>query len=162
MCFYCTCIRPVVEYASPVFHYGIPIYLCKDIERIQRRAMKIIFPTKSYAEALSHSKLLTLEERRQIACDKLFKEIMEDKNHKLHPLLPDPNTDVAYSLRTSRTFKIPKCKTERFKKSFIIAASSNNESSSHCMRILYISKITVNFNCNYYIFLNSLIDSIIN
>ena len=131
MCFYCTCIRPIVEYPSPVFHYGIPIYLCKDIERIQRRAMKIIFPTKSYAEALSHSRLLTLEERRQIACDKLFKEIMEDKNHKLHPLLPDPNTDVAYSLRTSRTFKIPKCKTERFKKSFIIAASSNNESSSH-------------------------------
>jgi hypothetical protein len=85
MCFYCTCIRPVVEYASPVFHYGIPIYMCKDIERIQRRAMKIIFPTKSYAEALSHSKLLTLEERRQIAYDKLFKEIMEDKNHKLRP-----------------------------------------------------------------------------
>jgi hypothetical protein len=47
--------------------------------------MKIIFPTKSYAEALSHSKLLTLEERRQIAYDKLFKEIMEDKNHKLRP-----------------------------------------------------------------------------
>ena len=108
--------------------FPIPIYLCKDIERIQRRAIKIIFPIKSYAEALSHSKLLTLEERRQIACDKLFKEIMKDKNHKLHPLLPDPNTDVAYSLRT---FKIPKCKTERFKKSFIIAASSNNESSSH-------------------------------
>jgi hypothetical protein len=129
--YYCTCIRPIVEYASPVFHYEIHTYLCKDIERIQRRAMKIIFPIKSYAEALSHSKLLTLEERRQIACDKLFKEIMEDKNHKLHPLLPDPNTDVAYSLRTSRTFKIPKCKTERFKKSYIIAASSNNESSSH-------------------------------
>jgi hypothetical protein len=93
--------------------------------------MKIIFPIKSYAEALSHSKLLTLEERHQIACDKLLKEvkeIMEDKNHNLHPLLPDPNTDVAYSLRT---FKIPKCKNERFKKSFIIAASSNNESSSH-------------------------------
>ena len=117
MCFYCTCIRPIVEYASPVFHYGIPKYLCKDIERIQR------------PEALSQSKLLTLEERRQIACDKLFKEIMEDRNHKLHPLLPDPNTDAAYSLRTSRTFKLPKCKTDRFKKSFIIAASSNNESS---------------------------------
>ena len=70
--------------------------------------MKIIFPIKSYAEALSHSKLLTLEERRQIACDKHFKEvkeIMEDKNHKLHPLLPDPNIDVGYSMRTSRTFK---------------------------------------------------------
>ena len=36
ICFYCTCIRPIVEYASPVFHYGIPNYLSKDIERIQK------------------------------------------------------------------------------------------------------------------------------
>ncbi len=78
MGFYCTCIQPIAEYESPVSHYGIPKYMCRDIERIQRRAMKIIFPTKPYAEALSQSKLLTLEERRQIACDKLFKEIMED------------------------------------------------------------------------------------
>ena len=32
--FYCTRIRPIVEYASPVFHYGIPNYLSKDIERL--------------------------------------------------------------------------------------------------------------------------------
>ena len=87
LCFYCTFIRSVVEYASPVFHYAIPNYLCKHIEQIQRRTMRIILPTKSYAEALLHSKLLTLEERRQRMCDKLFKEIVEDPNHKLHPLL---------------------------------------------------------------------------
>ena len=36
--FYCTCMHPteIVEYASPVFHYGIPNYLSKDIERIQK------------------------------------------------------------------------------------------------------------------------------
>ena len=28
ICFYCTCVRSLVEYASPVFHYGIPNYLC--------------------------------------------------------------------------------------------------------------------------------------
>ena len=36
ICFYCTCIRPIVEYAWPVFHYGIPNYLSKYIERIQK------------------------------------------------------------------------------------------------------------------------------
>ena len=127
ICFYCTCIRSVVEYASPVFHYTIPNYLCKHIEQIQRRAMRIIFPTKSYAEALRHSKLLTLEERRQRMCDKLFKEIVEYPNHKLHPLLPVLNTDTTYSLRTSRTFKHPKYKTDRFTNTFIIAASLNND-----------------------------------
>ena len=125
ICFYCTCIRPVVEYASSVFHYAIPNCLCKHIEQIQRRAMRIIFPTKSYAEALLHSKLLTLKERRQRTCGKLFKEIVEDPNNKLHPLLPELNTDTAYSLRTSRTFNHPKYKTDRFRNTFIIAASLN-------------------------------------
>ena len=88
ICFYCTCIRPIVEYASPVFHYGIPNYLSKDIERIQLRAMpmRIIFPRKSYKKAISLSNLGMLEERRQAACDNLFKEIIEDPNHKLRPL----------------------------------------------------------------------------
>ena len=107
ICFYCTCIQPIVEYASLAFPYAIPNYLCKLIEQIQRRAMKIVFPNKSYVEAFSHSKLLTLEERRQRKCDNLFKEIMQDPNHKLYPLLPELNTDATYSLRTSRTFKYP-------------------------------------------------------
>ena len=40
--FYCTCIRSVVEYASPVFHYALPNLLSDDLERIQRRAFRII------------------------------------------------------------------------------------------------------------------------
>ena len=40
--FYCTCIRPVVEYASPVFHYALPVYLNDELERIQKRALSII------------------------------------------------------------------------------------------------------------------------
>ena len=37
--FYCTCIRSVVEYASPVFHYALPGYLSDDLERIQKRVL---------------------------------------------------------------------------------------------------------------------------
>jgi hypothetical protein len=47
----------------------------------------LYIPGKSYNEAISLSNLGKLEERRQAACDKLFKEIIEDPNHKLHPLL---------------------------------------------------------------------------
>ena len=32
--FFCTCVRPILEYASPVFHYSLPSYLSDDIERI--------------------------------------------------------------------------------------------------------------------------------
>ena len=35
--FYTTCVRPVAEYACPVFHNGLPQYLSNDLERLQKR-----------------------------------------------------------------------------------------------------------------------------
>ena len=70
--FYCTCIRPVTEYGCPVFHDSLPNYLVTDIERIQKRAMRIIFPALSYDESLSVAELVPLEARRQQLTDKLF------------------------------------------------------------------------------------------
>ena len=43
LCFYTTCIRPVSEYACQVFHNGLPEYLSDELEKIQRRALRIIF-----------------------------------------------------------------------------------------------------------------------
>ena len=37
--FYCTCVRPLLEYCAPVFHHAIPSYLSEDLERIQKRAL---------------------------------------------------------------------------------------------------------------------------
>ena len=34
ICFYLTCIRPVLEYCAPLYHNALPDYLSKDIERI--------------------------------------------------------------------------------------------------------------------------------
>ena len=42
--FYLTCIRPVTEYACPVFHNALPAYLSAELEQLQKRAMRIIFP----------------------------------------------------------------------------------------------------------------------
>ena len=42
-------------------HYG---YLSEDLERLQKGAMKIIYPELSYAKALELSGLLTLYDRR--------------------------------------------------------------------------------------------------
>ena len=41
---YVSCIRPILEYCNQIWHFNIPEYLSKDIERIQRRALKIIHP----------------------------------------------------------------------------------------------------------------------
>ena len=40
--FYITCFRSILKYGSPVFHRALPSYLSEDLERLQKRAMKII------------------------------------------------------------------------------------------------------------------------
>ena len=50
--FFCTCIRPVTEYTCPVFRDSLPAYLSSELERVQKRAMRIIFPFCSYNESL--------------------------------------------------------------------------------------------------------------
>ena len=37
--FYCTCIRPILEYCAPAFHNSLPGYLNNEIERIQKRTL---------------------------------------------------------------------------------------------------------------------------
>lgn len=63
--FYCTVIRPVLEYCSPVFRHALPEYLSNDIERVQKRALSIILPNCPYSRCLSNYNLDTLQSRRE-------------------------------------------------------------------------------------------------
>ena len=42
--FYCACIRSVLEYACQAFHTNLPAYLSDQIERVQKRVLRILFP----------------------------------------------------------------------------------------------------------------------
>ena len=46
--FHCSAIRSVLEYACQVFHCNLPLYLSGEIECIQRRALRIVFPGCDY------------------------------------------------------------------------------------------------------------------
>ena len=46
--FYISAIRSIVEHGAQIWHGGLTQEQSKDIERIQRRAMKIICPGKTY------------------------------------------------------------------------------------------------------------------
>ncbi|CAB3988981.1 Hypothetical predicted protein [Paramuricea clavata] len=74
----------LIEYACPVYHDGLPTYLSSDLETIQRRAMRIIYPTESYEDALLLSGLTSLFLRRQQITNKVFLNIMNDDVHKLY------------------------------------------------------------------------------
>ena len=45
---YISVVRPVLEYACPVWHTNLPKYLSDSIELIKNRALKSIFPGMSY------------------------------------------------------------------------------------------------------------------
>ena len=65
---YLSTVRPVLEYAVPVCQ-NIPAYLSKAIERVQKRALNIIYPeAESYAHALHLGKLDKLDDRRVLLC----------------------------------------------------------------------------------------------
>ena len=50
--------------------------------------MRIIFPFCSYNESLVESNVIKLSDRRQELVDKPFKEVVQNKQYKLHGLLP--------------------------------------------------------------------------
>ena len=104
--FYVTCIRPN--------------YISEDLEWIQRRALRIIYPDLSYIVALETAGLPKLHERREKFSTDLFDEIVCDPTHRLHSLLPQRKS-CKYALRRKRDFTLPKCKTEHLKNSFIFS-----------------------------------------
>ena len=64
MMIYLSTVRPVLEYAVPVWQ-SIPAYLSKAIERVQKRALNIIYlEAESHGHALQLGKLDRLDDRR--------------------------------------------------------------------------------------------------
>ena len=121
--FYVTCVRSVIDYAAPVFHYSLPAYLMQELERIQNRAMRIICPGIEYQYALVLVNLPTVAKHHNDICRRTFESICNDSGSKLKKLLP-PLHECKYKLRHTRTFNESRCKTNRAKNSFIMASCS--------------------------------------
>ncbi len=75
--FYVSMIISVVEYGAQIWHGGLTEEQCKDIERIQKRAMKIICPGMTYEQALIECSMETLVNRKEVMCIKLMKDMKE-------------------------------------------------------------------------------------
>ena len=85
--FYISAIGSILEYGTKIWHGSLTEEQSKDIERIQRRGMKIIFPEKTYEQAMIECGMETLENRREKMCIKLIND-MKGLIHKLNELLP--------------------------------------------------------------------------
>ena len=75
-----------------------------NIEVIQKRALKCIFPELGYAEILRRVNLDTLNVRRDSICQKYFDKIKVGK-HRLNYLLPDKRY-IKYNVRQQNVYQL--------------------------------------------------------
>ena len=108
----------ILEYCNQIWHFNIPEYLSKDIERIQRRALKIIHPSLSYYDALVVCNIPTLYSRREQLCSAFFKNKVVPESSPLSGLVKIAPI-LKYDLRAPKKLAPIKCTTNRFENSFI-------------------------------------------
>ena len=82
-------LRPICEYAAPLWHSSISVAESSKIESIQKRALKIILggDFTSYSDALENLKIPSMYQRRKSLCLKFGNSILTSL--KFRYLLPD-------------------------------------------------------------------------
>ena len=112
-------VRPLVEYACPVWNGGLTKQQILLLERVQKRALRIILGPMylTYAASLSLFELPSLDERRKSLCLTFAKGLVKDT--RLSHLIPQPK-ETGRVLRTTgvRRQQI-RCRTERLRTSAI-------------------------------------------
>ena len=102
-----------------------PKYLVNELERVQKRALKIMCPSLSYDEALTHMEIAPFSVHHSNICATFFNEILSDSDHRLRALLPPSHQACKYSLPRTSKFDVPKINTKRARNSFIIRSTFN-------------------------------------
>ena len=115
--FYTSCIRSILTYASPVIFDALPEYLKNELERIQKRALRIICPGHCYNDAMELANIVPISDYILEICKQTFDRIINDSGHRLYSLVQQRGPSQ-YALRRTNRFSVPKC-------SFIIRSSIN-------------------------------------
>jgi hypothetical protein len=61
-------IRPILEYEAQVWHGDLTKAQSSSVEKVQRRALRIIYSEKKYEKSLLEAGMHTLEQRRNTMC----------------------------------------------------------------------------------------------
>ena len=111
---YISYVRPVVEYATPVWHGCLTEKQSMKLESIQKRACRIILGAKynSYTEALELTGLKTLSNRRLQLCTKFTVDCTKSKRYT--DWFPHNNKTHFMNLRKSRPYQTFKFRTNRY------------------------------------------------
>ena len=112
-------VRSILEYCSTVWHSGLTKSDSKDIERIQKSAVKIMMGKnyESYSKSLEFLKLDSLHERREKNALKFAKKAI--KNENFSSFFPKHPEGHIMRKRYSDRYLVNKANTERYKRSAV-------------------------------------------
>ena len=112
-----------MEYGAQVWNGNLTQAQRIDIERVQKRALRIIVPEYEYNRAIQECGLKTLQQRRDDLCVRLIEQ-MSEPSHKLHSLLPRKCSEVKERETRTNSGKFYNffCRTQRFKRSPLVYA----------------------------------------
>lgn len=119
--FYTAVIRPVLEYASPVWHYAITRAQATQLESVQKRAIHIIFNLtrgSSYLYLLAIASLDSLQDRRENTSKSTFQKISQSNSCLNYLLPPLRDTTMISRLRITTPYPRPTTRTKKYQ-SFI-------------------------------------------
>ena len=114
---YLTFIRSVLEQSAVVWHSSITNKNRRDMERVQKAAVRVIMGSDytSYKNDLRKLRLVTLEKRRESLCLKFAKKCIQSE--KLKDLFPLQKSKHPMKKRHETKYKTKMVKTKRYKQS---------------------------------------------
>ncbi|KAI8503577.1 hypothetical protein Bbelb_185480 [Branchiostoma belcheri] len=119
---YTTYIRPVLEYAAPVWSPGLTERQSSQLESVQKRALRIILGNmySDYAEVSAQLGLQSRATRREHLCIQFGRKLLT--NNQFRSLLPPSRGQISnrhVHTRHGNQLNTVRARTERFKNSTI-------------------------------------------
>ena len=79
----------------------------KRLNAFKSEPFELYFPNLHYEDALIEAGMESLHGSRQVACNKFFKQILQDPNPKLNNLIPKIDTSLNYQLCNDKKIHVP-------------------------------------------------------
>jgi len=110
-------IRPILEYAAPMWHPGLTQRQVNQVENIQKRVCKHVLGReyKSYTDSLATLEIKTLHDRRVDMCKDFASKVLASE--RFSSWFASPLYQSSMQLRRKHVVQPFRCNTERFKSS---------------------------------------------
>ena len=102
----------MLECACQVWNFNSPYHLKEEIERIQKKGVRIICPNLPYRQALEASEIPLLSQRPNDLCKSYFKKLFNPEN-KLNELIPNKREDSRTYEPRNNHFSLIHCKMNK-------------------------------------------------